>query len=136
MKVFCKAHGPHFENEFNKTLKKDCDFWEIRKLDKLSKKYKKIVWDWIFALPADEIAESQKIMINCQFYGVPYAGNQYKRDVPGYESWSDKKQRQFQKDYSEFINSLTEDQKANVFMQVYLHHLKSKKKRQLSLDNR
>lgn len=97
MKVICPDCGCHFDNEFKDSLK--CSFWQRKGLGDVPKKYKKIIWDWLFALPYDEMANTTHTALIVSIYGHPHKGNDWSKMVEGYDTWTDEERRKFQKLY-------------------------------------
>lgn len=106
MKILCVDCGCHFHNDFKESLQ--CSFWERRGLGKLPKKYKRIMWDWVFSLPVDMLGMRAKVAIHLSFYGTRYDGkNQWEKSVEGYGKMTDKERRAYQKLY--FLELLGRD---------------------------
>ncbi len=124
MKVFCKDDGCHFPEEFEDSLK--CSFWTQRGLSSLSNEYKKILWDWGFALPYDEILLKENIQLSVSWYGeIPsQPGNQFENEVPGYKKWDDKKRRKFQKGYFKFLNNTPPKEQEKIILDSFLKKYK------------
>lgn len=117
MKIFCKTHGVHFPDEFDKSLK--CSFWKEHGLKKLPKKYKKMIWDTQFSIDVDKIALETKISINIQIFGTEIKGsvNQFEENIEEYKSWDDDKRKNYQKMYFYILSILTEEQKQKLLME-------------------
>lgn len=100
MKMACKTDGIHFPKDFKITLKPPCNFWGDMGLSNLPINYKKKLWDWMFAMPADEIGIKFKIGLafTLQGIGIP-DDKKFENLVPGYSTWDEKKQQEFQKEY-------------------------------------
>lgn len=98
MKVFCRQHGVHFPHEFNITCRRGCPFWGDHGLQKLPTKYKRKVWEWLFALNADELFGETGYEIALQFYGrrapIKHLWHNVKK---GYAKLSEKQRQAFQK---------------------------------------
>lgn len=107
MKAICPDCGCHFPDEFEQSLK--CSFWHRKGLDKLPKKYKKVVWDWLFSLPCDELADKGHFALSVQLFGYPYKGNQWSEKIEGYDNWTEEERRKYQKLY--FLEAMGRDVK-------------------------
>ena len=120
MKVFCPDCGCHFNEDFEKTLK--CSFWKSRNLDKLPKKYKKILWKWVFSSPQDELVKGAGCVLHFDWRATSekYTGNEFVKYVPGYKDWPDKRCRQFQREYFKFIQSLDNKDRVQIWFKTFL----------------
>jgi len=122
MKTSCSSCGCHFPDEFEDTLRSWCSYWWDNNLYELSKKYKRIVWDWLFSLNVDEIVTKSGIIVNISIGGEKkkYEKNEFEENIKSYKNWPDKKRRQFQKDFFKFIRAMDETKKMKMFTDFYL----------------
>ena len=51
------------------------------------------MWDWLFSLPCDEIADKGKFALSVQLFGYPYHGNEWSEKVEGYDNWTEEERR-------------------------------------------
>lgn len=123
MKMTCRTCGVHFQEDFEKTLTDKCDFWGAsvgNLLSKLPEKYKKLIWDWMFSLPIDEISENTGIEISPSIDSRPYLGNIYERFVPGYAEWPEDKKKKFQAEYSKFHKEMSEAEYYKLLLEYFV----------------
>lgn len=104
MKAFCKTCGTHFPADFEITVGDDCSFWDDRGLYDLPEKYKRLIWDWLFALPVDQIFGDTKYLIGVQLMGRKASIKQrvkfaWHRIVKGYNKMTEAERQAAQKDY-------------------------------------
>ncbi len=66
-------------------------------MNKLTKHYKRVVWDWLVSLPTDEIAEKTGVGIQVSLSSQPYEGNEFEKYIEGYKGWPDEERKQFQR---------------------------------------
>jgi hypothetical protein len=131
MKTICESCGCHFPEDFEDTQKDECFYWFDRNLGSLPGEYKKIIWDWIFSLNVDEIAEKTGIILNINFEGSNkrYKENEFEVGIPGYKKWSEEKRKQFQKELAKFVSGLSEEEHSRVLMKLFLHKNKKWKEK-------
>lgn len=100
MKTSCPSCGCHFGDEFDQTLKPGCDYWQACGGSGLSDESKKIVWDWIFAMPADYLSIKEQISLGCAISFNPIMpGVEFKQIVPGWDKMREEDRRKFQREY-------------------------------------
>jgi hypothetical protein len=130
MKAFCSSCGCHFPDEFEDTLQSWCGYWWNNGLFELPKKYKKMIWDWQFSLPVDEIAKKTGIILHYSFSVSKnkYKENEFERNVKYYKNWPDKKRKEFQKNYFKFFSNLDEDEKMKASIKLFFQKNKEWKK--------
>jgi len=98
MKFGCRVDGIHFKQDFEKTFIPPCDFWGDLGMGNLPKELKKKFWDWIFAMPADEIGLKCKIGISVSFQTAPIMeDSQYINMIEGYKDLSEEEQQNLQR---------------------------------------
>jgi len=123
MKLYCLDCGCHFADEFEKTLK--CNFWVHRGLQKLTRKQKKKIWDYLFSFDTDSFAAETGITLSIDMGGEKYNGNEFEKTVPGYKGWDDKTRRNFQKNWFKWVGSLSPKQREEILMIAFYHHIES-----------
>ena len=132
MKIACTSCAIHFPEEFEATLKKPCTFWAEHGFpETFPKKYKKVIWDWVFKLPTDEIALATGTTIETFIRGVdaPKDGNDFVKYVPEYEKWTEPERKKFQKKFQQFANSLSRSDLTGIIMKSFLMLAKPTTKR-------
>ena len=118
MKITCGQCGIHFPQDFEKSLV--CDFWKERGADGLPVKYKKIIWDWIFSLPVDEILIATKYSINASWGAEKVdVTNQFEKNVPGYVDWTEKEQQHFQRRYAAAMRKMTKQKMSSILVRDF-----------------
>lgn len=128
MKIFCNTCGAHFPEDFPKTVKSKCNFWELHGGATLPKEYKKKVWDWLFSFNHDQFALESGFSLSTNFQINKFMGNDFEK-IKGYTQMTEEEQRTFQKDWFKFINKLDEKDKSNIFMTIFINsHKKWSKK--------
>ncbi len=100
MKMSCNACGVHFGDEFEKTLKAPCNYWESIGMSLLSKEHKKKVWDALNILPFDEIGITYNLAVSFQLFAQPIPkGMTWDEIDPEYKKKNEKQRREFQREY-------------------------------------
>lgn len=66
----------------------------------LPTEYKKKMWDWVFSMPADEIAVKFKLSVVFSIGAQPIEdANQWEKIKPGYGKMTEKEQQEFQRQH-------------------------------------
>ncbi len=96
----CPTHGCHFKQEFDETLKPGCSYWESYKIPQLSDESKKLVWDWLFTIPADQILIKDNVQMASAIQFAPATQSILFKDfVPGWGKMREEEQQLFEKEY-------------------------------------
>jgi hypothetical protein len=105
----CKTCGIHFQEDFYQTLAESCTFWIDRNFPTtFPEKYKWEVWNWLYALPTDEMSKTSgtQVSVNIIAAPSPYADD-FEALVPGYVKWDDKQRKDFQRGYFKYLSQMT-----------------------------
>lgn len=101
MKNYCKQHGCHFPEDFNKSLK--CDYWDSMGLKGLDKNLKRMLWLWVFEAPFDLIYGKSSYAIEFGFRGKlvdsGLNGEKWEEVSPGYNGISETKKKELQREF-------------------------------------
>ena len=101
MKIGCSVDVIHFPQDFEDTLKSPCNFWGDCGMANMSKENKKKIWDWVFSMPADEIAIMESISMIIEFKGVPFKEeDKWENRFPGYNDLTEAEQPDLQRQSS------------------------------------
>ena len=99
MKVQCTC-GPHFMDDFNDTNKSPCNFWGNMGMTNVDISFRRKVWDWLFAMPADEIAIRYNINLSVGLSGTAITDNdKIENLIPGYQEMSVTEKMEAQRKY-------------------------------------
>lgn len=104
MKLSCSDHGIHFPADFDVTLGEDCAFWYDRGLENLPDIQKKKLWDWMFAMPTDEIWLQSRYVLGLWVNGrkmslAEKAKLAWHKWIKGYDRMTEAERQAAQKDY-------------------------------------
>ena len=115
MKILCDSCGVHWQEEFQATIGTSCSFWVKQRFSpagfvdsEKGQELLKKLWDHYFSLDHDAITDEYKVVLTASingFYGPAELDadgkfvNWYVKNIPGYSSWDDAKQRRFQSAY-------------------------------------
>lgn len=100
MKAFCKTHGVHFPADFKQTIKEDCSFWRDRGLDDLTAEYKRMLWEWMFSFPGDQIFGATGYEIAFAIRGQKKRAKYlWHKLIKGYNKMTERQRQEAQKKY-------------------------------------
>lgn len=100
IKTGCNVCSIHFVDEFEKTLVSPCNYWGDMGMSNLTVDLKKKVWDWLFAMPADEVGLKSGIGLSVNLGGYPISEeHKFENIIPGYKDLDDEQRKQAQKFY-------------------------------------
>jgi len=104
MKLPCRSCGIHFPGDYEVTLGDTCFFWEDRGLSNLPEPEKRLLWDWMFTMPADRIWLETTFVLGLNVVDrkmtiVEKAKNSWHRIIKGYNKMSEAERQAAQKKY-------------------------------------
>lgn len=99
MKIFCKACGIHFPQDFDLTFISPCNYWGDLGMTNIPPVLKRKFWDWLFQMPSDELS-GYGIGIGVQFLvGVVEDYNKFENMVPEWPTMTEEQRQSFQRKY-------------------------------------
>lgn len=100
MKVFCNSCSIHFLDDFASTNRAPCNFWGDMGMGNVDVSYKRKVWEWMFAMPADEIAVRYGISMQLSVGGKAIAEkDKIENKIPGYLTMTQEQKIEAQRQY-------------------------------------
>lgn len=122
MKMHCKSCGCHFDDDFEETLEPECTMWKERGFaPNTTESHKRIMWNAYFSMPVDAIAEETGVVLTFDFRATPglkYTQNEFMAHVPGYDEWTDRERRDFQKRYFKFYYNQPKDEMMTMYLKA------------------
>lgn len=103
IKTFCSNCGVHFPIDFPRTLVPPCNFWGEHGMSTLPEENKKRIWDWLFAMPTDELTKFS-LQLAFTFEAKPFdQADTFAIMVPGWEEMSDADRQEYERQHFNYI---------------------------------